>query len=311
VISLRIRCFYLAAVVAVALACQGQTSSPAVPPTSRDAAPAKSAAQAPSASPGAGQEATPGSSTPQEAQAPQSAASPEKSQPAQPDKSASAQREQAEQELKAQKKQRILGVVPNFNTSNVQNAAPLTAGQKFRLAMRSAIDPFEFVASGLDAGLSQAENEFKGYGQGAQGYFKRFGASYADQFDGLFWGNAVLPSLLHEDPRYFRKGTGSIKRRLLYALSTTVITKNDNGTWGPNYANLLGNLIAGGISNAYYPASDRGAGLTFERAATVTAFGAAGAVFVEFWPDISRKLFHKKNPQPETPAPDVTAPASK
>jgi hypothetical protein len=215
------------------------------------------------------------------------------------------ERERAEQELRQQEKQRILGVVPNFNTTDVQNAAPLSPDQKFRLMFRSAVDPFQFVASGLSAGLAQAENNFAGYGQGAQGYAKRYGAAYVDQFDGLLWGNAILPILLHEDPRYFRKGTGSFKKRLFYSISTTVITKNDNGTWGPNYANVLGNIISGGISNAYYPATDRGLGLTFQNAFTVTAEGTIGAVFVEFWPDISRHLFHRHQAQP-----GATEPAS-
>jgi hypothetical protein len=213
------------------------------------------------------------------------------------------ERERAEQELKQQEKQRILGIVPNFNTTDIQNAAPLSPDQKFHLMFKSAADPFQFVASGLDAALDQAENNFPGYGQGAQGYFKRFGAGYADQFDGLLWGNAILPILLHEDPRYFRKGTGSFKRRLFYSISTAVITKNDNGTWGPNYANVFGNIIAGGISNAYYPSTDRGAGLTFERAFTVTAEGTIGAVFVEFWPDINRHLFHRHQAQTGAAAP--------
>ena len=213
------------------------------------------------------------------------------------------ERERAEQELKQQEKQRILGIVPNFNTTDIQNAAPLSPDQKFHLMFKSAADPFQFVASGLDAALDQAENNFPGYGQGAQGYFKRFGAGYADQFDGLLWGNAILPILLHEDPRYFRKGTGSFKRRLFYSISTAVITKNDNGTWGPNYANVFGNIIAGGISNAYYPSTDRGAGLTFERAFTVTAEGTIGAFFVEFWPDINRHLFHRHQAQTGAAAP--------
>lgn len=215
------------------------------------------------------------------------------------------ERERAERELKQQEKQRILGVVPNFNTTDVQNAAPLTPGQKFHLMFRSAVDPFQFVASGLDAGWSQSQNDFAGYGQGAQGYAKRVGAAYADQFDGLLWGNAILPSLLHEDPRYFRKGTGSFKSRLLYAALSTVITKNDNGTRGPNYANVVGNLIAGGIANAYYPSTDRGSGLTFQRALTVTAEGTIGAIFIEFWPDIDRHLFHRHPAKTDVPEPAV------
>lgn len=127
-----------------------------------------------------------------------------------------------------------------------------------------------------------------------QGYAKRFGAAYVDSFDGNMLGNALFPVLLHQDPRYFRKGTSSFTSRLLYAISTTVICKGDDGQWHPNYSNVLGNLTAGGISNLYYPSSDRGVELTFQRALTVSAEGAIGAAFYEFWPDISRKLFHKK-----------------
>ena len=142
--------------------------------------------------------------------------------------------------------------------------------------------------------MNQWENEYPGYGQGAQGYGKRLGASYADNFDGTLLGGAVFPVLLHQDPRYFRKGSGSFKSRLFYAVSTTVRCKNDRGAWEPNYSNVLGNIAAGGISNLYYPSTDRGAGLTLERALTVTAEGAIGTVFVEFWPDISKKVFGGK-----------------
>src|SRR5580698_1183712 len=98
---------------------------------------------------------------------------------------------------------------------------------------------------------------FRGYGQGAQGYAKRFGASYTDGFVGTFLADAVLPSVLHQDPRYFYRGTGSIRSRALYAMASAVICKGDNGRWQPNYSNVLGNLAAAGISNAYYPASNR------------------------------------------------------
>ena len=213
------------------------------------------------------------------------------------------QRDLAEQQLKQQEHQRILGVIPNFNTTNLQNAAPLSPKQKFRLAFRGAIDPFQFVAAGGVAGWGQAVNDNVGYGQGTEGYARRYGATYADSADGVLWGNAIFPSLLHEDPRYFRKGTGSFWGRFFYSVSTTVRTKDDNGKWGWNYANVLGNITAGGISNLYYPSSDRGILLTFEGAATVTAEGALGALGVEFWPDISRKLFHRRDHTPASPAP--------
>jgi hypothetical protein len=219
--------------------------------------------------------------------------------------------EKAALQLKQQEQQRIAGVVPNFNVSYNKDAVPLTRQQKLHLAWRTATDPVAFGIAGFDAGLSQAENDFPGYGQGAQGYAKRFGASYADNFDGTLLGNAVFPILLKQDPRYFRRGEGSFPSRLFYSLSTTVWCKNDNGKWGPNYSNILGNLTAGGISNLYYPASDRGAGLTFERGFTVTAYGAFGGVFNEFWPDIARKIFKDKMAklQPRVPPPTTTVAA--
>lgn len=215
----------------------------------------------------------------------------------QPAPDARQQKSKAAAELKDEEHQRILGVMPNFNTSNIGNAEPLSPRQKLHLAAKGALDPFTFVAAGLDAGLGQLENSFPEYRQGATGYAKRFGASYADTFDGTMFGNALFPVLLRQDPRYFRKATGTVKSRVWYALSTTVKCKNDHGKWVPNYSNVLGNIAAGGISNFYYPSSDRGVELTFQRAFTVTAEGATGAVFVEFWPDISRKLFPKNRGQ--------------
>ncbi len=148
--------------------------------------------------------------------------------------------QKAEQELKQQEQQRIVGVVPNFNVSYNQDAAPLSRKQKLHLAWRTATDPVAFVIAGFDAGLSQAENDFPGYGQGAQGYAKRFGASYADNFDGTMLGNAIFPILLKQDPRYFRRGQGSFSSRFFYALSTTVWCKNDNGSHGSELLQYIG-----------------------------------------------------------------------
>lgn len=209
------------------------------------------------------------------------------------DRAKASEKQRASEELKQEEKQRILGVVPNFNTTSNLDAAPLSAGQKYSLALKSAIDPFEFVAAGLDAGYSQASGAFSGYGQGMQGYGKRFGAAYADGFDGTMLGNGFFPAILHEDPRYFRKSEGSVGSRIWWAVLSTVRCKDDHGGWTPNFANILGNIAAGGISNAYYPASDRGAALTFERAFTVTAEGTLGALFDEFWPDIQRKFLRR------------------
>ena len=200
----------------------------------------------------------------------------------------------AEEQLKVQKKQRVAGVLPNFNTSYDANAVSLTPKQKFKLAWASTTDPVQFAAAGVLAGVGQAQDSDAGYGQGMEGYAKRFGANYADTFIGNMLGNAVFPSLLHQDPRYFRLGYGSKTHRMLYALATNVITKHDvTGKWEPNYSNVAGNLIGGAISNVYYPADERGVSNTLTNALTVTLEGGLGSVFQEFWPDISRKLFHK------------------
>jgi Carboxypeptidase regulatory-like domain len=189
----------------------------------------------------------------------------------------------AEEQIKVEEKQRVLGVIPNFYVSYVPNAAPLNSKQKFKLAWKSTIDPVTILIVGAVAGVEQAQNHFRGYGQGAEGYGKRFGAGYADTVTSTFIGGAILPSLLKQDPRYFYKGTGTTRSRTLYAIANSVICKGDNGRWQPNYSNILGNLAAGGISNLYYPAEDRnGAGLTFENAAIGIGATAIANLFQEF-----------------------------
>jgi hypothetical protein len=211
------------------------------------------------------------------------------------DQTKAAQKQRAAEELKQEERQRILGIVPNFNTTSDFEAEALSASQKFDLAFRGVVDPFSFVAAAADAAYSQATRAYAGYGQGMQGYGKRAGAAYADSFDGSLIGNAVFPTLLHEDPRYFRKGSGSIGDRVRWALLSAVRCRNDDGAWTPNFGNVLGNLAAGGISNLYYPASDRGVDLTFERAFTVTAEDALGSLAFEFWPDIQRKFLSRRH----------------
>ena len=205
------------------------------------------------------------------------------------------QHERAEEQLKTQEHQRVLGIIPAFNALNTPNGVPLTPGQKFRLAFKSTTDPFTFAFAAVDAGVNQLQDDYHGYGQGVAGYSKRFAASYADTFNGTMLGNALLPVLFHQDPRYYRKGTGSTKSRILYAIMSTVRCKGDNGHWQPSYSNLMGNFAAGTISNLYYPSGDRGVGLTVQRALVVSAEGAIGAAFYEFWPDISRKYSHRRS----------------
>jgi hypothetical protein len=204
------------------------------------------------------------------------------------------QREKAQQQIKEQEKQRVLGIIPSFNTSYRSDAVSLTSSQKLQLAFHSSVDPFTFGAGFLVAGYHEALDQNKGFGWGPEGYFKRSGAAYLDAFDGTMIGNGILPSVLHQDPRYFRLGHGTTSHRLLYALATNVICKHDNtGKWEPNYSNVSGNIIAGAISNLYYPSNGSGIGQTFSNGFIVTAEGGFGSVFQEFWPDISRKFLHK------------------
>lgn len=188
----------------------------------------------------------------------------------------------AEEQIKLQEKQRVLGVIPNFYVSYVPHAAPLNAKQKFELAWKSTVDPINFAIIGVTAGIQQSQNTFSGYGQGAQGYARRYGASYTDAATSTFLGGAILPALLKQDPRYFYKGSGSGRRRILYAVANAVICKGDNGRWQANYSSVLGSLGSGGISNLYYPAKDRGVGLTFENALFVIGENAASNLFQEF-----------------------------
>lgn len=191
--------------------------------------------------------------------------------------------ELAQEEITAEEKQRVLGVFPNFYTSYVWNATPLSTKQKFELAGRSSIDPVNIAIAGITAGAQQSANDLSGYGQGAAGYGRRFGADYGGGVIGAFVGGAALPSLLHQDPRYFYKGTGSGFSRTMYAISRTVVTRGDNGRWQPNYSGILGSLASGGIADLYYPESDRnGAGTIFSNTAIGLASGAGGNLLQEF-----------------------------
>jgi hypothetical protein len=196
--------------------------------------------------------------------------------------------EVAQAQMKDEEKQRVFGVIPNFYVTYDPHPLPLTSKEKYELAWKTTADPVTLAIIGGIAGVQQAQNTFSGYGQGAQGYAKRYGAAFADVTIGTFIGSAMLPSLLKQDPRYFYKGTGSKHSRILYAIANSVICKGDNGRWQPNYSNLLGNLAAGGISNLYYPAQNRrGAELTFENAAIGIGATAAANLVEEF---LMRKL---------------------
>jgi len=199
-----------------------------------------------------------------------------------------------EQIQKQEQSQRILGVVPMFAVTSRQNAPALTTHEKFHLMAKQVTDPFTFAAAGLQAGLGQATNEFSGYGQGAAGYGKRYGATFADQASSQFFSNFFYPVLTKEDPRYFRSGQGTIKHRIGYALVQEFVCHTDAGGHAFNWSNALGAFTAGGLSNAYYPSTDRGFGLTMSRSAIALGYGSAGGLIQEFWPDIQRKVFHRE-----------------
>jgi len=202
----------------------------------------------------------------------------------------------AENELQRELHQRLAGVVPNFNAVLDGSNVPLSAGQKMRASFRSAIDPYQFGLALITSGYGQGTDSHSsidsagnhhGYPQGWGGFGERYGANYVDQFNGTIIGNGILPALLHQDARYFRMGEGhSFSKRFLYSLSTTVRCKSDKGNWQPNYSNVLGNIVSGGISNLYYPKAERGFALTIEQGMEVTAEGSIGALLIEFYPDI-------------------------
>ncbi len=166
----------------------------------------------------------------------------------------------ASEQMKIEEQQRIFGFIPNFLVTYDPNAEPLTPKLKFKLASKVIFDPVTIIGVVAFAGINQAGNT-PNYPQGAKGYGERFGAAYADGFTDIMVGGALLPALLHQDPRYFYQGTGTTKSRLRHALLSPFICKADNGRWQPNYSTVGGDLTSAALANAYYPASNRGPGL--------------------------------------------------
>lgn len=202
--------------------------------------------------------------------------------------------ELAKEQVKEEEKQRVLGVIPNFYVVYDHNAVPLTTALKFQLALKASTDVVTVGGVGFVAGIYQASDHID-YKQGAKGYGQRAGALYADGLTDIMIGGAVLPSLLHQDPRYFYQGTGTRKSRALHALSSPFICKGDNGKWQFNYSSIGGDLASGAISNLYYPESNRGANLVFNTALTAAGGRMINALAQEF---ILKKLTsgnHDKN----------------
>ncbi|MEO6923755.1 MAG: carboxypeptidase-like regulatory domain-containing protein [Bryocella sp.] len=192
-------------------------------------------------------------------------------------------KQQAEVEMKVQEQQRLVGIIPNYYVAYNWDAAPMTAKQKYKLATHNVIDPFNAGIAAAIAGIQYWQNDFRGYGRGWSGYGKRFGANEGDLLVGTFIGGAVLPALLHQDPRYFYMGKGSILHRTLYALSTAVICRGDNGKWQPNYSSIGGDVAAGAIAQLYYPKTDHnGAAVVIEDGLLGALFDGVGNVAQEF-----------------------------
>ncbi|MGD0733249.1 MAG: hypothetical protein ABR956_18435, partial [Terracidiphilus sp.] len=193
---------------------------------------------APAAAPGQNPTTTPG-------QNPAAQDSSSSQTPAQQTDAEKSKQEKAEEQVKQQEKQRVLGVIPSFNITYLGGATvSLTAKQKLSLAFHSVTDPVAFVIPFFVAGYHEALDEDKGFPWGIKGLGERSGAAYLDAFDGNMIGNGILPAILHQDPRYYRMGHGTIRHRLLYSLATNVICRHDNtGKWEPNYSNVGGNII--------------------------------------------------------------------
>jgi hypothetical protein len=187
----------------------------------------------------------------------------------------------AVEQVKVEEQQRVFGFIPNFYAVYDRNAAPLTAKLKFELALRADTDPITFIGVGLLAGSNQAADRLD-YGQGVRGYSQRLGAVYADGFTDIMIGGAILPSLLHQDPRYFYQGTGTKKSRVFHALSSPFICRGDNGRRQPNYSTMGGDLASAAISNTYYPATNRGADMVISNVLINTAEREAADLAQEF-----------------------------
>ena len=190
---------------------------------------------------------------------------------------------------------RLFYTLPNFLTVETKNVPPLTAGQKFKVVTRGSFDYIQIPWYAFLAGVSQATNSEAGYGQGAEGYGKRFAAYFADGTIENYMTGAVLPSLLHQDPRYFQLGTGGFWHRTGYAMSRIVVTRTDSGHPQFNYSEVVGSAMSAAISTySYHPHEDRNLGNTASVWGSQIGYDTLTLVVKEFWPDIRRKLQKKK-----------------
>jgi len=185
------------------------------------------------------------------------------------------------EQVQTEEKQRGFLIIPNFYAVYTPNPAPLTAKLKFSLALRVARDPFTLAGVAALAGIGQAEDNPE-YGPGAKAYGERYAANYANDFTNTMLDGAILASVLHQDPRYFYKGTGTTESRVLHAISSLFLAKGDDGRWQPNYSSLGGDLATAALSNFYYPKSSRSVGVAFQSLATIEAVHVTIRLLGEF-----------------------------
>jgi hypothetical protein len=190
---------------------------------------------------------------------------------------------------------RIMAVMPNYTVEQAKELPAMTTAQKYRLAAAQGFDSFAFPFNAALAGIDQANNSPKSWGQGWGAYGQRFGSNFADNTIGTFMTTAVFPSLLHEDPRYYQMAKGPFLRRTYHAINRLFVTRTDSGGTQCNYSELAGNAAAAAFSNVYHAPEDR----TFSR--NIGTFGllimwdGVGNLMKEFWPDVRRKVFHKRS----------------
>jgi len=232
------------------------------------------------------------SSTQQQGQSSQPEQS--QSQPAPP--AANDQNEKKTQYENGISKDRLGFALPNFLTlENAGQVQPLTVGQKFKVVTRSSFDYAEYPWYGFLAGMSQAENSEPAYGQGATGYAKRYGAAFADGTIENYFTSAILPSVLHQDPRFFQSGKGGFWRRAGYAVSRIIVTRGDSGNTEFNFSEVFGSGISSAISTySYHPQEDRTLRNTASVWGTQIGWDTVTYVVKEFWPDIRRKIHKEK-----------------
>lgn len=210
----------------------------------------------------------------------------------------------AVEQVQLAERQRLFGVLPNFYVAYDTRFVPLSPKLKFRLALRTATDPASFLGAGFLAGIDQASDVAPHYEQGATGYAKRFGAAYTGAFTDILLGGGLFPTLFHQDPRYFYKGTGSKRSRMLHAVSSPFVAKGDNGHWQMNVSSLAGDISSSAMTNLYYPEIDRGAGLVLKGTLEITGARIVSAMLQEF---VFRKLttntHHHSHGQAKTVSP--------